>query len=259
MLIRAGALADEPRVSALLSSGAIARCAASSRRVDFSNRPAPPRDIEGISIRGFRPEEARQLYEAHVEAFARSTGVKAKKRTRNFRHHHMDGPRYDADLWFVAWDGEELAEHIGAHDKSLEDPSRGYIAVLGVRSPYRGRGIGEASPPRLRGAICTRPARSRPARRCRFAYARDAAVRPSGHDGPPPLRELGEGGPQAGPLGVTVLTVPGGMSRAFCQTRPAFERPSRAAADARLPLRSYIRPRQLQRRTSPGLVFPRPD
>jgi mycothiol synthase len=144
MLIHAGALADEPRVSALLSSRGYREVRRFElRRVDFSDRAAPPRDIEGISIRGFRPEEARQVYEAHLEAFADHWG-EGEETYEDFRHHQMDGPRYDADLWFVAWDGEELAGYVGAQDKSLEDPSRGYIAVLGVRSPYRRRGIGEA-------------------------------------------------------------------------------------------------------------------
>jgi len=144
MLIRAGALADEPRVSALLRTRGYREVRRFElRRVDFAAKPAPPRDIEGISIRGFRPEEARQLYEAHVEAFADHWGG-GKETYEDFRHHHMDGPRYDADLWFVAWEGEELAGYVGAQDKSLEDPSRGYIAVLGVRSPYRRRGLGEA-------------------------------------------------------------------------------------------------------------------
>jgi mycothiol synthase len=32
----------------------------------------------------------------------------------------------------------------GAQEKSREDPSRGYIALLGVRPSYRRRGLGEA-------------------------------------------------------------------------------------------------------------------
>jgi mycothiol synthase len=144
MLIRAGALADEPRVSALLRTRGYREVRRFElRRAYFAGKPTPAREIEGISVRGFRPEEARQLYEAHVEAFADHWGG-GEETYEDFRHHHMDGPRYDADLWFVAWDGEELAGYVGAQDKSLEDPSHGYVAVLGVLSPYRGRGIGEA-------------------------------------------------------------------------------------------------------------------
>jgi ribosomal protein S18 acetylase RimI-like enzyme len=61
-------------------------------------------------------------------------------------------------LWFVAWDGEELAGYVGAQERSREDPSRGYIPLLGVRRPYRRRGLGEAL---LRTAFAALSARGR--------------------------------------------------------------------------------------------------
>jgi mycothiol synthase len=156
VLIHAGALADEPRVSALLSSRGYREVRRFElRRVDFETGPAPPRDVEGISVRGFRPEEARQLYEAHVDAFADHWG-EGEETYEDFRHHHLDAPEYDAGLWFVAWDGDELAGYVGAHEKSREDASRGYIALLGVRRPYRRRGLGEALLLRAFGALHAR-------------------------------------------------------------------------------------------------------
>jgi mycothiol synthase len=144
MLIHAGALADEPRVSALLSSRGYREVRRFElRRVDFEGEPPLPADVEGITVRGFRPEEARQLYEAHVEAFADHWG-EGEETYEDFRHHHFDSPDYDPGLWFVAWDGDELAGYVGAHDKSREDSSRGYIALIGVRRPFRRRGLGEA-------------------------------------------------------------------------------------------------------------------
>jgi len=144
VLIHAGALADEPRVSALFSSRGYREVRRFElRRVDFAGEPAPPRDIEGIDVRGFRPEEERQLYEAHVEAFADHWG-EGEETYEDFRHHHLDASDYDAGLWFGAWDGRELAGYVGAQEKSREDPSRGYISLLGVRRPYRRRGLGEA-------------------------------------------------------------------------------------------------------------------
>jgi mycothiol synthase len=144
VVIHAGVLADEPRVSALLSSRGYREVRRFElRRVDFAGEPAPPRDVEGITVRGFRPEEARQLYEAHVEAFADHWG-EGKETYEDFGHHHLDAPDFDAGLWFVAWDGDELAGYVGAQEKSREDPSRGYIPLLGVRRPYRRRGLAEA-------------------------------------------------------------------------------------------------------------------
>jgi mycothiol synthase len=144
MLIHAGALADEPRVSALLSSRGYREVRRFElRRADFAGEPPLPADVEGITFRAFRPEEARQLYEAHIEAFADHWG-EGEETYEDFRHHHFDSPDYDPGLWFVAWDGDELAGYVGAHDKSREDCSRGYIALIGVRRPFRRRGLGEA-------------------------------------------------------------------------------------------------------------------
>jgi mycothiol synthase len=144
VVIHAGALADEPRASALFSSRGYREVRRFElRRVDFKGEPSPPRDVEGITVRGFRPEEGRQLYEAHVEAFADHWG-ETEGTYETFRHLNFDAPEYDAELWFVAWDGDELAGYLGALEKSREDPARGYVALLGVRRPYRRRGLGEA-------------------------------------------------------------------------------------------------------------------
>jgi mycothiol synthase len=144
VLIHAGALADAARVSALLSSRGYHEVRRFElRRVVFAGEPAPPRDIEGLSVRSIRPGEGRQLYDAHVEAFADHWG-EGRETYEDFRHHHLDAPDYDAGLWFGAWEGNELAGYVGAQEKSREDPSRGYIALLGVRRRYRRRGLGEA-------------------------------------------------------------------------------------------------------------------
>jgi mycothiol synthase len=144
VVIHAGVLADEPRVSALLSSRGYHEVRRFElRRVDFAGEPAPPRDIEGLSVRSIRPGDGRQLYDAHVEAFADHWG-EGRETYEDFRHHHLDAPDYDAGLWFGAWEGNELGGYVGAQEKSREDPSRGYIALLGVRRRYRRRGLGEA-------------------------------------------------------------------------------------------------------------------
>jgi len=156
VVIHAGALADEPGVGALLGSCGYREVRRFElRRVDFAGPPAPPRTVEGISVRGFRPEEARQLYEAHVEAFADHWG-EGEETYEDFRHHLLDTPDYDAGLWFGAWDGDELAGYVGSHAESREDPERGYVALLGVRRAYRRRGLGEALLLRAFGALYAR-------------------------------------------------------------------------------------------------------
>jgi GNAT superfamily N-acetyltransferase len=72
VVIHAGALAGEPRVSALLSSRGYREVRRFElRRIDFAGEPPSPRDVEGIAIRGFRPEEARRLARTGAEASGR--------------------------------------------------------------------------------------------------------------------------------------------------------------------------------------------
>jgi mycothiol synthase len=144
VVIHAGTLAGEPRVTALLGSRGYQEVRRFElRRVDFTGEPPPPRDVQGISIRGFRSEDSRKLYEAHVEAFSDHWG-EGQETFEDFRHHQFEAPEFDPELWFVAWDGDEVAGYIGAQETSREDASRGYIPLLGVRRAHRRRGLGEA-------------------------------------------------------------------------------------------------------------------
>jgi mycothiol synthase len=147
VVVHAGALADEPRVVALLSASGYREVRRFQlMRVDYAGRPPAPSTPTGIEIRNLRPEqEAGLLYEAHVEAFSDHWGAWEREQTEEaFRHREFERPDFDPTLWFVAWAGDELAGYAGAIEQAAEDPSRGYVRLLGVRRAHRGRGIGEA-------------------------------------------------------------------------------------------------------------------
>jgi len=94
----------------------------------------------GIAVRGFR----RQRDEAAVHAAGEEAFLD------HFRPAAMDLDEWleyrfartdlDPGLWFVAWDGDEVAGAVLA----LETPAGGYIDELFVRRPWRGRGLGRA-------------------------------------------------------------------------------------------------------------------
>ncbi len=94
----------------------------------------------GIEVRAFR----RALDEAAVHA----AGEEAFR--DHFRPTAMDldewlafrfsRPDLDVGLWFIAWDGAEVAGGVLA----LVTPAGGYIDELFVRRPWRGRGVGRA-------------------------------------------------------------------------------------------------------------------
>ena len=111
-------------------------------RLDIDLAEASPAPVwpAGIAVRGFR----RQRDEAAVHAAADEA----------FRDHwrpdtmdldewlafRFERPDLDLDLWWVAWDGEEVAGSLLA----FESPLGGYIDSLSVRRPWRGRGLGRA-------------------------------------------------------------------------------------------------------------------
>jgi mycothiol synthase len=143
VVIHTGALADEPRVSALLAAHDYREVRRTTlMRIDFDGEPAPPTALAGIDVRPLRPDDAEELFAAHREAFADHWG-EGEDTYEDFRHHMLDRPDFDPELWLLAWHGEKLAGYLGAQEDAIEDPRRGYVALLGVRRPYRRRGVGE--------------------------------------------------------------------------------------------------------------------
>ena len=58
-------------------------------------------------------------------------------------HWHVERESYDPRLWFLAIAGGELAGFSICRQDSV-DPTAGYVAMLGVRRPWRRQGLGEA-------------------------------------------------------------------------------------------------------------------
>jgi len=99
--------------------------------------PALP---DGLALETFREEDARAFHDALDEAFQDHW----EHHPRSFEE-WWDEKRamhdYDPTLWFVVRDGDEIAATV------RNDPERnggGYVGALGVRRPWRGRGLGKA-------------------------------------------------------------------------------------------------------------------
>ena len=143
--VHLGTIADEPRVSELATAHGYREVRRMQlMRIDFAAAPAPPMPPPGMEIRVIRPgRDVEQLYRAHVEAFADHWG-EGTETYEDFRHRVLESNEFEADLWFLAWDGETVAGYVGVRENSIEGCSRGYVDVLGVRRAYRRRGLGEA-------------------------------------------------------------------------------------------------------------------
>jgi ribosomal protein S18 acetylase RimI-like enzyme len=56
-------------------------------------------------------------------------------------HWIENDPDHDPSLWFLALDGDEIVGMSLCRPKMAEDPGMSYIDTLGVRRPWRRRGV----------------------------------------------------------------------------------------------------------------------
>jgi mycothiol synthase len=108
--------------------------------IELEGPPAEPVLPDGLAIETFHEADARPFYEAMEEAFQ-----------DHWEHHPIPfekwweqkqrAPGYDCTLWFLVRAGDEIAAVV------RNDPDRsggGLVGALGVRRPWRGRGLGRA-------------------------------------------------------------------------------------------------------------------
>jgi mycothiol synthase len=111
--------------------------------------PVPEPDFpEGITLRTFRPgTDAEAVYRTDTEAFRDHFGfveLPFEEGFQRFKHFMIDVETFDPSLWFLAMDGDEIAGVNLCRPESYDDPDMGWVGSLGVRRPWRKRGIGLA-------------------------------------------------------------------------------------------------------------------
>lgn len=99
----------------------------------------PPVIPDGIEIRPLEAGQERAAYEVHQEAFEDSW-EHVRESYEEWRHFLVETVDFDPALWFLAWDGTEPA----AVELCRVRDDVGWIGVLGVRRPWRRRGLGRA-------------------------------------------------------------------------------------------------------------------
>jgi GNAT superfamily N-acetyltransferase len=108
--------------------------------IELDGPPPPARWPEGIHVETFRIEEARAFHDALVEAFAEEWNFVAMPFERWYEL-RVEAPDFDPTLWFVVREGDEIA---GVLRGEPERSGAGLVAAIGVRKPWRKRGIGLA-------------------------------------------------------------------------------------------------------------------
>lgn len=114
--------------------------------VELEEPPPQPVVPAGITIRPFiREREARALVRALREAFRDNWGYVERPFEEEYqRWMHMldrDPDNDPSPFWFVALDEEEIAGVCLGNPREAGDPETAWIQIVGVRSPWRRRGL----------------------------------------------------------------------------------------------------------------------
>jgi mycothiol synthase len=109
-------------------------------QVELDGALEPPEWPAGIRAETFRLEDARAFKDAIDEAFADDWGFHSST-FEQWKENRLEAPETDTSLWFIARDGEEIAGVIRCDGKRF---GGGWVGALGVRKPWRRRGIGRA-------------------------------------------------------------------------------------------------------------------
>ena len=106
----------------------------------LADEPAAPEWPAGFAPRPFEQADARAVYEADMEAFEDHWDC-FPCRFRRVGRVLLRGLGLRSELWFLVEDEGELAGFSICARRSEHD---GYVHVLGVRRPWRRRGLGTA-------------------------------------------------------------------------------------------------------------------
>lgn len=116
--------------------------------IEMDSPPPEPQWPKGISLRIADPKgEIEAIYRVDEETFRDHFGYveePIEEGLKRFRHYFLNDEASDPSLWFLAMDGEEIAGICLCRKWSYEDRECGYVSSLGVRRPWRKRGVGLA-------------------------------------------------------------------------------------------------------------------
>jgi mycothiol synthase len=108
--------------------------------IELEEPPPEPEWPEGLVPRPFEREHVRAVWAADDEAFQDEADYESEP-FEEFVARRVENPRFDPELWTAVWDGDEIAATLFADRKRF---GAGWVAGLGVRRPWRRRGLGRA-------------------------------------------------------------------------------------------------------------------
>ena len=122
-------------------------------RTELPTAPVP----DGLVVRPFRAGDEEAAYTAFDEAFQDHWGYEPLP-FELFRHELLDVPHFRPELWLLGWDGDQVA----GFNFNFVDPAyiervgrkEGIVAEVGVRRPWRKRGLATALLARSLRVLC---------------------------------------------------------------------------------------------------------
>ena len=110
-------------------------------RIDFTEPPSAPEWPEGVTVRAAVEGDIRTAYDVYTETFE-DTWEFGRDPFEEWRHWMVEDD-LDLSLWFVAEDRDEVAGAALCKPHDAEQ-GLGWVNILGVRRPWRRRGLGRA-------------------------------------------------------------------------------------------------------------------
>ena len=112
-------------------------------RIDLDGELPEPEWPAGLTPRNLRPGEERRVHEAHMDAFA-DHWDHHRYSFEDWTDFNLRDHSFDPSLWWLVEDGDELAALSLNSWHFSGDPKFGWIGILGVRKPWRRRGLAQA-------------------------------------------------------------------------------------------------------------------
>ncbi|MGN6798832.1 MAG: GNAT family N-acetyltransferase [Gaiellaceae bacterium] len=107
------------------------------------DEPPQDGDFGELDLRTYRDEDHDVVIAALNEAFAEDPFWQTVTPER-FKERFLGQHAFDPTLWYLAWDGAELAGFALDYPAFGADGDLGHVNWLGVRKPWRRRGLAEA-------------------------------------------------------------------------------------------------------------------
>lgn len=140
--IRSDAFArDEPACAFLKSRGYRPVRRYYEMRIELGDEPPPePEWPEGLSVAAFRDGDGPAFHEALGESFQDEWGHSPFE-YEEWRRARLEAEDFDPDVWAVVRDGDDVAAVLRC---DVFRYGGGWVGAIGVRKPWRRRGVGLA-------------------------------------------------------------------------------------------------------------------